>query len=245
MKSNVLLATREYLGVHLNRIVTFAGSVLLVGLASLAFTQLASAQTFSPITAQAGPGASGTNVRNIQTFLASNPSFYPEGLVTGYYGSLTQAAVQRFQAFYGIVSSGSPSSTGYGRVGPSTMAKMNALIAGGVPSSSDTTAPYIWVNAVTPSINGVSISWTTNESTTDTLYYDVNPIRFNEGDVNGNGFTVTSGQIANTSSGMSTSHIGSVANLSANTTYYYLIVSRDAAGNVSVSLPGATFRTTQ
>lgn len=52
---------------------------------------------------------------------------YPEKLVTGYFGPLTLKAVQRFQTKYGIVSSGSPSTTGYGRVGPRTRAKLNEL----------------------------------------------------------------------------------------------------------------------
>lgn len=237
-------AFRDYVKGNLNRIVTFTASVILVSLVSVAFTQLASAQTFAPITGQASVGARGANVTNIQTFLASNPSFYPEGLITGYYGSLTVSAVKRFQAYYGIVSSGTPTTTGYGRVGPSTMAKMNALIAGGSVST-DTAAPYIWVGTMTPSVNAASLTWTTNEATTDRLYYDTTPIRFNEGDINGNGFAVTSGQTASTAADFSTSHIGSIPNLSSNTTYYYLIVSKDSSGNVSISTPGATFRTTQ
>lgn len=249
MKSNAFLATRDYLKVHSNLIITFAASVLLVSLVSVAFTQSASAQTYAPITAQATLGARGTNVTNIQTFLASNSSFYPEGLITGYYGSLTQKAVQRFQAYYGIVSSGSPSTTGYGRVGPSTMAKMNALILGGSAggntggTTGDYAAPYISPVSVTASSNTATLAWTTNELSTDRLYYDTTPIRFNEGDINSNGFLVLSGQAGSTSVDLSTSHVGTIANLTPGTTYYYLVVSKDASGNVSVSLPGATFRT--
>ncbi|MHB8710434.1 MAG: fibronectin type III domain-containing protein [Minisyncoccota bacterium] len=46
---------------------------------------------------------------------------------TGFYGLLTQKAVQLFQTKYGIVSSGSPLTTGYGSVGPKTRAKLNAF----------------------------------------------------------------------------------------------------------------------
>lgn len=46
---------------------------------------------------------------------------------TGNYLGLTQAAVQAFQRKYGIVSSGTPATTGYGRVGPLTRAKLNEL----------------------------------------------------------------------------------------------------------------------
>src|SRR5437867_578422 len=35
--------------------------------------------------------ATGNDVSQLQQFLASDPSVYPEGKVTGYYGALTQA----------------------------------------------------------------------------------------------------------------------------------------------------------
>jgi peptidoglycan hydrolase-like protein with peptidoglycan-binding domain len=66
-------------------------------------------------------------VAALQQFLAEDPSLYPEGTVSGYFGALTEAAVQRFQARYGIVSSGSAATTGYGAIGPKTRAKMNSL----------------------------------------------------------------------------------------------------------------------
>ncbi len=70
-------------------------------------------------------GDSGEGVRQLQIFLkAQGPEIYPEGLITGYFGSLTQKAVQRFQEKYGIAKAGDP---GYGYVGPMTRAKINAL----------------------------------------------------------------------------------------------------------------------
>ncbi|HEY4521363.1 MAG TPA: peptidoglycan-binding protein, partial [Candidatus Paceibacterota bacterium] len=66
------------------------------------------------ITVPIGPGSTGSNVTVLQQFLAKDRNMYPEGQVTGYYGTLTTTAVQRFQAKYNIVSSGSPSTTGYG-----------------------------------------------------------------------------------------------------------------------------------
>ncbi len=45
-------------------------------------------------------GFRGENVRTLQQFLASDGLIYPEGLVTGYFGVLTQAAVNRFQMKY-------------------------------------------------------------------------------------------------------------------------------------------------
>ena len=49
---------------------------------------------------------------------------------TGYYGALTQKAVEQFQTKYNLVTSGTPGTTGYGLAGPGTRAKLNALYAG-------------------------------------------------------------------------------------------------------------------
>jgi len=54
---------------------------------------------------------------------------YPEGIVSGFFGSLTERAVQRFQEKHGIVAGGNPGSTGYGLVGPSTRTKLNEIIS--------------------------------------------------------------------------------------------------------------------
>jgi len=70
------------------------------------------------------------NVRALQEALASDSELYPEGLVTGYFGPLTERAVQRFQAKYGIVSSGTSDTTGYGLVGPKTRVKLQEVFGG-------------------------------------------------------------------------------------------------------------------
>lgn len=70
-------------------------------------------------------GSTGTDVTQLQTYLAKDSSIYPEGLVTGYFGTLTEKAVQRWQAKEGIVSSGTPSTSGYGLVGPRTRSALN------------------------------------------------------------------------------------------------------------------------
>jgi peptidoglycan hydrolase-like protein with peptidoglycan-binding domain len=243
MKTKAITFAKGYMHKHLGHIVTFMSSAFLVLALALGFTQFASAQTM--ITATAGPGSTGANVTSIQTYLASNPSFYPQGLVTGYYGALTQAAVQRFQAFYGIVSSGSPSTTGYGRVGPLTLAKMNALISGGTGGTTigDISAPYISGITIAGSSNSATISWNTNELATGRVYYSTAPITFNEGNENSVGFSVTSGQSASFDTTTRMVHGATITGLSSNTTYYYLIVVTDPSGNVSISTPGATFRT--
>ena len=63
-------------------------------------------------------------ISKLQRFLQAQGYFnYPE--ITGYYGPATVQAVQRWQAARGVVSTGSPDTTGYGYVGP----KSRALLA--------------------------------------------------------------------------------------------------------------------
>ncbi len=64
-------------------------------------------------------GLSGDDVLDLQVFLRYTGDYtYPK--VTGYFGPATEEAVKSYQARNGIVSSGTPFTTGYGRVGPST-----------------------------------------------------------------------------------------------------------------------------
>ena len=77
------------------------------------------------------PGSTGDDVMRLQQFLARDPAIYPEGLTTGYYGALTEAAVRRWQAKYNVVSSGTLETTGYGQVGPRTAAAIAILCSTG------------------------------------------------------------------------------------------------------------------
>jgi peptidoglycan hydrolase-like protein with peptidoglycan-binding domain len=71
----------------------------------------------------------GGQVSELQKFLTSlGDIVYPEKLVTGYYGLLTEKAVQRWQAIQGVVSSGTPASNGYGVVGPKTRIAMQEFV---------------------------------------------------------------------------------------------------------------------
>ncbi|MCK4805935.1 MAG: peptidoglycan-binding protein, partial [Candidatus Pacebacteria bacterium] len=52
-------------------------------------------------------GMNGNQVSCLQQHLKSlGPEIYPEGLVTGYFGPLTQAAVKRYQASQSIITTG-------------------------------------------------------------------------------------------------------------------------------------------
>lgn len=65
-------------------------------------------------------GAEGDDVRAIQALLAEDMEVYPEGVISGYYGRLTAAAVKRFQKKHGFEQ--------VGHVGPKTLKKLNDLL---------------------------------------------------------------------------------------------------------------------
>lgn len=89
------------------------------------FDQLKQIQQRTPETAGAlflktlYRGAFGEEVKKLQNLLKEWPEIYPEGLVTGYFGPLTEAAVRRFQQKHNIEP--------IGIVGPKTRAKLNEL----------------------------------------------------------------------------------------------------------------------
>ncbi len=95
-------------------------------------------------------GMSGPDVSALQAFLALDKAIYQDGSVTGFFGPLTQMAIQRFQAKHGIVNGGSPDSNGYGAVGPATRATILALC-------SRTSAPQI-NPSLTCTLGGVTVA---------------------------------------------------------------------------------------
>ena len=79
------------------------------------------------LTQQLREGLRNADVTLLQEILATDPEIYPEGLVTGYFGPLTKAAVMRFQKKSGIEQ--------VGIVGPKTTAKINELLIAGAGKS--------------------------------------------------------------------------------------------------------------
>jgi len=201
------------------------------------------------ITSQLDLGDRGSEVTELQAYLATNASIYPEALVTGYFGQLTMAAVERFQVIQGIVSKGTPATTGYGRVGPRTQFAINAMLAsGGSPSfAEDIYAPTIRSMNVISDSNGASITWTASEASMGKVYYSTSPIWIgNIFDVTGvfSGEPVVSGTLAQYDGLARVTHTVNINNLKPDTRYFYLVVVFDASKNVSITLP-ASFRTTQ
>lgn len=79
------------------------------------------------ITQTLGRGTRSDEVRLLQEFLKQDPEIYPDGLVTGFFGIATEAAVKKFQEKHGIEA--------VGIVGPKTRAKLQELITQGAGAS--------------------------------------------------------------------------------------------------------------
>jgi peptidoglycan hydrolase-like protein with peptidoglycan-binding domain len=187
------------------------------------------------ITSYLSIGSTGSEVTELQTYLSTNSTIYPSGLVTGYFGPLTQAGVQKFQVAQGIVSSGTPETTGYGRVGPRTMIAINNLLVSGTQASYDN-APSLSTPTVSHTSTTVTYTWTTNEPTQGQVYWDTKEIQSDEA-TGPRQQPYVSGTLAVDAGGLQYNHSVTVSNLQTNTTYYFLVRSTDANGNMSMVMP--------
>ncbi len=222
---------------HINLI---AGA-LLAALAIAACTLLLARPAHALITTSLEPGSSGPAVIELQSFLARDSSVYPEGIISGYYGTLTTSAVERFQCQNEIVCSGSVATTGYGRVGPTTLARIQslALQTPGIPNTGGTSdviapdarAPYISPETVTVSSTTALIHWTTSESSLNSVLY-------------ASEWPFYLGTAASESSGIGMNANVVLSGLLPNHTYRYVRQSVDMAGNVQYGF-GGSFTTTK
>ncbi len=208
--------------------------------AIIAVSMISQVHAYSTIDSQLDFGETNRDVTSLQTFFADNAQMYPSGLVTGYFGSLTKAAVLRFQMTYGIDQAG--------RVGPVTRDKINALILSGgwtgtTPSDSVATSPRFYNVYRSQTANSLVVSFNTDEVTTARVVYHTNPLMFNEGDINSVGFGPIGGFTAFRDSVLSKSHSITVPNLQPNTIYYYTVIATDVSGDVSVWGPNNAMRT--
>lgn len=186
------------------------------------------------LTRQLQLGMSGADVSTLQAFLAQDITIYPQGLVTGYFGSLTKSAVSNFQARNGIST--------VGRVGPQTLAFLNSVMLNGGGNTSVSTQAVIGGISLNTSSNQVIMSWNTSVNATASVYYSTTPLLLTEA-TETSPFMISGGVISNLDNSFSTSHSRTITGLSRNTTYYYVVYVKDSMGNESITLP-ATFVTT-
>jgi Big-like domain-containing protein/putative peptidoglycan binding protein len=105
------------------------------------------------LTQNLSEGDTGASITSLQQFLVAQG--YLHVSPTGYFGTLTQAAVQAFQQAQGIVSSGTPQTTGYGQVSPKTRAAIASsctTASKAITTSSPTTASATSTATTTPGL---------------------------------------------------------------------------------------------
>lgn len=184
-------------------------------------------------------GMTGSDISALQSFLAQDSTLYPEGLVTGYYGSLTKSAVARFQLRNGIAS--------VGRVGPATLPVLNLQMLNGTSLGVDVYAPAITSINLGTTNTTATINWTTSDLARGKVYYSTSSLRLNNTfDDNGINFVepTVSGNMAQSDGLARTSQSVYISGLSPNTVYFYLVKALDSSNNVSLTLP-AYFQTKQ
>lgn len=204
----------------------------IIGVAAMLMFSLAYTASAATLTRQLEQGMTGADVSALQTYLAQDNTIYPQGLVTGYFGTLTTSAVSNFQSRNGIAT--------VGRVGPVTLALLNLKMNGTVVGGPDIYAPSINSLNVSVSSNSATFYWNTNENASAIIYYGTSFPNMIEGGV---GYSVTVGgssYLVHTD--LLSSHSAVINSLSANTTYYYVVYVRDGFGNETITWP-ATFHT--
>jgi hypothetical protein len=240
-------------------------------------------------------GSSGDQVIILQALLAADPSVYPEGIISGFFGKFTAQAVKRFQKQNGLEQ--------VGNVGPKTLKKLQELLnknplafatasstatstagrrgddkdkrpcaivppghliapgwlkkhrgedrvtvpecqtipkgiqdrdddddddddehATTTPPIADITAPVISAASVsTVASTTATVSWTTNENATGKVYYATS-----------SPFVLGTALAINNAS-LTTNHSFGLAGLTASTTYFYVLESKDAANNTATT----------
>lgn len=157
-------------------------------------------------------GSRGAEVTALQTYLSGRLDLYPEGLITGYFGHLTEKAVKKLQAENGLEQ--------VGLVGPRTRVLLNRLLKEAREQGSQVklVPQIIDVFATSTTPNHGYVFWTSNKFTTSEFWYStttpVNPI--------------TAPKISDTSKSLS--HSTNLDGLATSTTYYYMIKVFDEKG---------------
>ena len=186
-------------------------------------------------------GMTGDDVKLLQEFLATDPDIYPEGLITGYFGPLTERAVKKLQKRMCLDQ--------VGNVGPKTMWRINELLTEGAGASGkippglliapgiqkklcatatttpDTIVPVISdVMATSTTASTTQIKWLTNELANSKVWYSTStPV------------VASAPTPAVSSSAYVLNHSISLSDLTASTTYYYLVASTDKSENTTTS----------
>jgi peptidoglycan hydrolase-like protein with peptidoglycan-binding domain len=205
--------------------------IMLAGMVIAPLALFAGTALADTINQQLDFGMTNSDVTTLQTFLAQDSTLYPQGLVTGFFGPLTRAAVINFQARNGIDT--------VGRVGPITLAALNAQMNGvsvdegaGKINNTNTPQPMLSATSVTSTTNSATITWTSSTPASAKVFYSAQP-----------SFVYKTASNAVGAAGLSNNQSVTITGLQGTTTYYYTVESLDSQGNFSWSPVGNSFRT--
>lgn len=199
------------------------------------FTTSAAPDTTAPsISAVAASGIT-TGAATITWTTNEGATSQVEYGTTSSYGSVTTLDAALLTSHSVVLSGLTDSTTYHYRViskDAANNASQSADMTFTTSAPADTTAPVIsGVNVSPLATTTATVNWTTNEAANSKLYYSTsNPIDFGTALVVGD-------------SAMVTSHVLNLTGLSATTTYYFAVVSKDAAANAATSST-ASFTTT-
>ncbi len=139
--TSVVTHTYETIGTYIAKLnVTESGVTKVGGTATVKVTNTTSAPVAfcaaitRTLAIEDTDATTGGDVSRLQQYLAADPTLYPEGTVSGFYGALTEKAVKKYQASKGIAQTGS--------VGPQTLAAIRCAAdpaVGGIFSATPTT----------------------------------------------------------------------------------------------------------
>src|SRR3989344_5479616 len=213
---------------HFSRVLTLS----IMGVVSLLMFSLAYTASAATLYRQLELGMRGDDVSSLQTFLALDSTIYPQGLVTGYFGFLTKAAVSNFQIRNGI--------SNVGRVGPITMAAINAQMNGGNTVGFDRYAPSISLLSLSTTNTGVVLNWNTSENSSAIVYYSTSPLYMLEGSPTSSVTIGGSSFLVHTD--LRSVHSASISGLQPNSSFPFGGYGKDGSGNESITWP-STFHT--
>jgi hypothetical protein len=115
--------------------VTQSNLALIVAVATPAATFAAANNAVTDLTQPLTPGTQSPEVTALQKILNQDPQTIvaaagvgSPGQESDYFGKATVVAVQKFQEKWGIVTAGSPATSGFGAVGPKTLQKLQELL---------------------------------------------------------------------------------------------------------------------
>ncbi len=220
-------------------------------------------QSTLALTRELRRGMSGDDVKRLQEILATDPTIYPEGIVSGTFGPLTEKAVKKFQQKFEIEQ--------VGNVGPKTLSQLNKILQDGAGNSGKVPPGLLVAPGIAKKLGyqpmplpgqklppGIAkklgVGTSTGSSTPDTTAPAISNVSATSTastsaiiswttNENATGIawyststpvvTATASKTENLT--LKKNHSLTLSSLAATTTYYYVVSSKDSSGNTATS----------